>query len=540
MKKKNLFLGVLLASAAFSLAACKNDTSTTTTTATGTTPVTTTDASTTSSAAQTTATTTTQAAQNVTVTFQTNGGSTVAPVQITKGTKVTKPADPTKTEDTTAKYTFGGWYKDAALTQAFDFNANVDANTVVYAKWNAQAKYTVTFNTNGGSTVTGQTVLAGEKATRPETDPTKDEDATTKYTFGGWFKEAACENAFDFDAAIQANTEIFAKWDTQGKFTVSFNSKGGSDVTAITVLDGEKATRPETDPTRENDATHSYEFAGWFKDEACTQEFDFTTEVITSATTIYAGWTPTLLEFTVTFKDGTSNIDTQTVTAGDKATRPTTDPTKDEDEDYRYVFDNWYKDAACTEEFDFDEEITGATTIYAGWTEIAKTFKISIDATKVNTEVETGTKIDLTNMVVTALDVDGNTKTVAATDYSIVISDPNTDPFNLTDTVTVTGKYTIVVTYDGCTAKLEINAIVPQYKFDGNWIPTSLIGTYELDYVFPDGTYTLSSSNTSYANLASAIAFAHAFPTANGEGIALINNTTSSIALNFASASTNV
>ena len=68
-------------------------------------------------------------------------------------------------------------------------------------------EFTVTFNSNGGSEVTSQTVKDGEKATKP-TDPTKDGN-----TFGGWFKEAALTNEWNFAVdVVTANITFYAKW----------------------------------------------------------------------------------------------------------------------------------------------------------------------------------------------------------------------------------------------------------------------------------------------------------------------------------------
>jgi len=354
----------------------------------------------------------------------------------------------------------------------------------------AVEKVTVTFNTNGGSSIAPVEINKGTKVTKPG-DPTKAEDATAKYTFAGWFKDAACTTAFDFSSNIDSNTIVYAKWDTQGKFTVSFNTKGGSDVTAQTVLAGEKAKQPTTDPTKANDATNSYTFAGWFKDEACTQAFDFNT-AISAATVIYAGWTATPLEFTVTFNtNGGSDVTAQTVTAGGKATQPTTDPTKAEDEYSKYVFAGWFKDAGCTTAFDFDAEITEPTTIYAGWTEIAKTFKITINSDAVAKDIEIGNKIDLSGMIVTATDSNSDTKTVAAADYKVTVTDPSNNTFDIANNLTDTGKYTVKVEYDGCNAKFDINVTAPQYKFNVNWSASELASTYDNEYTFPDGTYTL-------------------------------------------------
>lgn len=68
-----------------------------------------------------------------TVTFETSGGSAVAPVTVDAGSTVTKPADPTK-----SGYTFGGWYKDSTLQTPWDFaNDTVTEDTTLYAKWTA-------------------------------------------------------------------------------------------------------------------------------------------------------------------------------------------------------------------------------------------------------------------------------------------------------------------------------------------------------------------------------------------------------------------
>ena len=69
---------------------------------------------------------------NKTVTFDSNGGSTVAAQTVTYGSKATKPADPTK-----SGYTFGGWYTNSACTTAYDFNTAVTADITLYAKWTA-------------------------------------------------------------------------------------------------------------------------------------------------------------------------------------------------------------------------------------------------------------------------------------------------------------------------------------------------------------------------------------------------------------------
>lgn len=72
-------------------------------------------------------------------------------------------------------------------------------------------------------------------------------------------------------------------------YTVTFESNGGTAVTAQTVTEGETATAP-TAPTYEG-----YTFIGWYSDEALTAEYDFATAVNTDIT-LYAKWEEVVVE----------------------------------------------------------------------------------------------------------------------------------------------------------------------------------------------------------------------------------------------------
>ncbi len=68
------------------------------------------------------------------VNFNTNGGTKVSTAFVKKGNVAAKPADPTK-----EGYTFGGWYVDEELTNAYDFATKVTKSITLYAKWNEKA-----------------------------------------------------------------------------------------------------------------------------------------------------------------------------------------------------------------------------------------------------------------------------------------------------------------------------------------------------------------------------------------------------------------
>ena len=97
--------------------------------------------------------------QAFTVKFVTNGGSAVDEQIVEKGHKATVPTT------TQMGYTLDGWYNDVVMTQKYVFETPVTADLTLYAKWtpNEAGTFTVTFNSNGGSEVTAQNVISGDK-----------------------------------------------------------------------------------------------------------------------------------------------------------------------------------------------------------------------------------------------------------------------------------------------------------------------------------------------------------------------------------------
>ncbi|WP_294431882.1 InlB B-repeat-containing protein [uncultured Treponema sp.] len=79
------------------------------------------------------------------------------------------------------------------------------SGTEVEIKYDRKS-YTVTFNANGGSTVTSQSVRYGATATKPAV-PSKN-----GFVFIGWYSDTGLESAFNFDTAITGAITLYAKW----------------------------------------------------------------------------------------------------------------------------------------------------------------------------------------------------------------------------------------------------------------------------------------------------------------------------------------
>lgn len=85
-------------------------------------------------------------------------------------------------------------------------------------------------------------------------------------------------------ACIAVILIVFALEMRSPGFTISFDSKGGTDVPAQNQMYGELLEVPEP-PTREG-----YTFTGWFTDSACFEPWDVENRTIETDMTLYAGW----------------------------------------------------------------------------------------------------------------------------------------------------------------------------------------------------------------------------------------------------------
>ena len=231
-----------------------------------------------------------------TITFDTNGGSEIAPITQDYGTEITAPDNPTR-----KGYTFKGWDKEIPETMPAE-------NMTVKAQWEIN-QYTITFDTNGGSEIAPITQDYGTEITAPD-NPTR-----KGYTFKGWDKEIP-------KTMPAENMTVKAQWKIN-QYTITFDTNGGSEIAPITQDYGTEITAPDN-PTRKG-----YTFKGWDKEIPETMPAE--------NMTVKAQWK--INQYTITFDtNGGSEIAPITQDYGTEITVPD-NPTRK-----GYAFRGWDKE----------------------------------------------------------------------------------------------------------------------------------------------------------------------------------------------------
>lgn len=308
--------------------------------------------------------------QRFTVTFDSDGGSSIIPIEVDENGIV---LEPTTTKD---GYVFVGWYLNGVK---FDFNTKITKDITLTAVWEKETvtepdddpvvsveKYSVKFNSDGGSAVKTQYVEVNKRATKPAT-PTR-----SGYTFKGWYLNSV---EYNFNSKVTKDITLKAKWEenkvTVVKYTVTFDSKGGDTIKTQTVDANAKAIEPN-EPTREG-----YIFKGWYLG---TTKFDFNSKV-TKNITLVAKWEEKeevvgIISYVVTFNsNGGSDVASQEVEENKLATKPE-NPTRT-----GYTFKGWYLDGV---EYKFDSKLTQNITLKAEWSPILEAKIVAVSDSYAN------------------------------------------------------------------------------------------------------------------------------------------------------------
>jgi uncharacterized repeat protein (TIGR02543 family) len=245
-------------------------------------------------------------------------------------------------------------------TSTFDTTKSGRANVTVTGDTQYTVKYTLIFDSHGGSAVQAVTANEGTSISKP-TDPEK-----TGYTFLGWFSAETGGTQYIWPYTVNGDTVMHAQWQDDSlpppiQYTLTFNSHGGSSIPVITANEGTSISKP-ADPEKTG-----YTFLGWFSAETGGTQYAWPCTV-NGDTVMHAQWQdnslPPPVQYTLTFNShGGSSIPVITRDAGTSIAKPS------DSSRTGYTFLGWYSEAEGGTLYDWPHILTANVTVHAQWQE---------------------------------------------------------------------------------------------------------------------------------------------------------------------------
>ncbi|ULQ60774.1 Ig-like domain-containing protein [Brucepastera parasyntrophica] len=239
----------------------------------------------------------TAAQEMVTVQFETQGGSSIAAKTIQKNGQLSDPGAPTK-----LGHRFIGWYTNSEGTGSkITFPYTVTSSITLYAKWEVPVtgvtlNKTATTIAAGGTETLTVTIAPSDATIKTVQWRSADPSVATVDSTGTVTGEQAGGSTTIIvrtdDGSYEASCTVTISGSVAA--TVTFDSKGGSAVSAWTGQTGDQIAKP-ANPTQTG-----YTFDGWYIDEAYTGNpvaFPYT---VSGTITLYAKWTEAASTIAVT------------------------------------------------------------------------------------------------------------------------------------------------------------------------------------------------------------------------------------------------
>ena len=244
-------------------------------------------------------------------------------------------------------YTFKGWNTSAdgsGTAYANGATVNVSKDTVLYAQWEVNT-YTVTWK-NGDTVLQSTKVAYGTKPAYTGATPTKPATAQYTYSFKGWSPEIV---------AVTGDTTYTAEFNSVlREYTVTWKN-GDTVLQSGKVAYGTKPAYTGATPTKAATAQYTYTFKGWSPEIVA----------VTGDTTYTAEFNSVLREYTVTWKNGDTVLQSGKVAYGTKPAYTGATPTKAATAQYTYTFKGWSPEiVAVTGDTTYTAEFNATTNIY--------------------------------------------------------------------------------------------------------------------------------------------------------------------------------
>lgn len=304
--------------------------------------------------------------QDITVTFDTDGGKEITAVKVKKGSVISLP------EAERDGHIFLGWYTAKEGDTKLDAEFTVTEDITLYAHWEKDSEKpeerpeaTITFDADGGEMEDGDIVAkVGDTITLPLC--TKD-----GYVFIGWYDNDICAGQAGEKYTVSGDVILKAHYEKKEEVTylITFDPNGGRRAEHIRVAKGERIALPGTEKS-------GYVFLGWYTEKKggtllglAGDELEVTRDM-----TVYALWEKEKSEETgdknpedykAVFhpEGGTLQNETITIAKGTSLYLPL--PERE-----GYDFTGWYLDQPLTQfagVYRDSYRITKDTDFYAKW-----------------------------------------------------------------------------------------------------------------------------------------------------------------------------
>jgi hypothetical protein len=243
------------------------------------------------------------------------GRATLDSFVVVKGTGYTLPKAPDS-----VGYVFDGFYNGKKLVGKSGEKITINEDMVLEAAYQIK-KFVVTFK-NGTTTLQTSSVAYGTKPNYTGDTPTKTSTDKYSYMFKGW------NPAITSVTESATYTAVFDS--TLRKYTVTFKN-GTTTLQTGDVAYGTKPSYTGNVPTKTSTDKYSYTFKGWSP----------TLTSVMGAATYTAVFDSTLRKYTITFKNGSTTLQTSDVAYGTKPSYTGSTPTKKATNKYTYKFKGW-------------------------------------------------------------------------------------------------------------------------------------------------------------------------------------------------------
>lgn len=390
---------------------------------------------------------------NATVTLYNQGAVVATESTVSSGSAITVEAVPTVSSNTyTATYSINNQsaismnekidQTSGKISYSNTFVMPAEDVTVAVTLTEVVKKYSVTFNSKGGSAVQAITGIAqGSTITLPA------EPKYQGYVFGGWYEDEEYKVVFNESSKVNKDMTLYAKWiaselvrietDYSGSNLVVGTAINKSDIEVFAVYD---------DGTRELLSASKFSIYPEVINNTGSNTVEVSYSGKTSNVIIYGVEESRLCTVTFDSQGGSSVKPITNVKNGDRITLPA-NPTMND-----YFFGGWYTQKACLTKFSSDSEITSDITLYAKWVSLLSdpknTIK-SVSATYTGNSILVGNSISKSDVKVTVTDLNGTKHNVTG----FTISNYK---------ITAVGNNTLTATFGGFSTNFTVKGISTQ------------------------------------------------------------------------------